>query len=228
MKFRSFLRFLTSFAAVAALASCGSYQHVSEVSSQSVPDFQQYPKVSGRPALRVPARMGILTTSRFRDALAGDQLAKLQAPGIRTVMPVNAYVTGDEKLWRLSDLLYQRSKIISETRLLELDLILLCDQTEDTQTRDHVPPLSWLSLGMINPQSTKVHTQLDVALMDARTGYVYGVIGDEGKGSSHSLTFLEADAVKETGRIRAGNSAKTQLTSRFPAFWQAVRQRYGK
>jgi hypothetical protein len=185
--------------------------------------------VSGKPALHTPARIGVLTTARFKQgALTDDELKQLQAPGIRSIMPVNTYVGDEGHLWNMADLMRQRAMIINNTRFLDLDLILLCDETVNVETRQHIEPLQWFSLGILNPESTRTRTQLDAAMMDARTGFIYGVIGDEGKGASHSLTFLEAEAVKEAGKNRASSSARKQLVGRFPAFWTKVKSHYGK
>ena len=184
--------------------------------------------MKGYPDLRLPARMGILTSQGFRGASLGQkEIARLQQSGISSVLSVDSYVTGDVT-GGMADMMRGRARIIEDTRHLDLDIILLCDQTSHQENREHMPPLQILSLGMVNPESTSTRTQLDVVLMDARNGYIYGAIGDESTGSSLSLTFLEAEMVRDAGEKRAAVGAKKRLFERFPAFWEGVKGRYGK
>jgi hypothetical protein len=63
------------------LARCGNYQMTTPVSaSQSTPRLTGYPALSGKPALRTPAAIGILTTGRTH-ALDLHQ-AKLDPPPV--------------------------------------------------------------------------------------------------------------------------------------------------
>jgi hypothetical protein len=64
--------------------------------------------------------------------------------------------------------------------------------------------------------------------MDARTGFIYGTIGDAGKSTAVSLTIFDAEATANAGEKRASNKAKQQLITRFPAFWNNVKKQYQK
>lgn len=211
------------------LGACNTYDHVSSyTSSQNVPAAKGAKAMKGYPDLRLPARMGILTSRGFRGASLGkNEIAKLQQSGISSVLSVDAYVN-NEVTGDMAEMMQGRARIIEDTRHLDLDIILLCDQTSHRENRQHMPPLQILSLGMVNPESTSTRTQLDVVLMDARNGYIYGAIGDESTGSSLSLTFLEAEMVQDAGEQRAATGAKKKLFERFPAFWEGVKGRYGK
>lgn len=69
----------------------------------------------------------------------------------------------------------KRAKLIHDTRFLGLDLILICDQETDS---DRTPSLVGIAtLGIVDAGMRKQNTQLTVLCMDARTGYVYGVMG---------------------------------------------------
>jgi hypothetical protein len=184
--------------------------------------------VSGKPNLHVPARLGILTSSRFdASSITDKELKSLQQSGITSIIPINTYA-GDSHRYQMTDLMYQRAQIIDNTKFLNLDLILLCDQSSSKDTQQHLPPLQYLSLGIVNPESTKANVQLDAVLMDARTGFIYGTIGDAGKSTAVSLTIFDAEATANAGEKRASNKAKQQLITRFPAFWNNVKKQYQK
>lgn len=218
-----------ALATVFLLGACNTYDHVTSYSpSQNVPTEKGLKTMRGYPDLRLPARMGILTSRGFRGASLGQkEIARLQQSGIHSVLSVDSYVS-DEVTDGMADMMRGRARIIEETRHLDLDIILLCDQTSHRENRQHMPPLQILSLGIVNPESTSTRTQLDVVLMDARNGYIYGAIGDESTGSSVSLTFLEAEIVQDAGEKRAAVGAKRRLFERFPAFWEGVKGRYGQ
>lgn len=212
-----------------AISACGSYESVSSPGqNQSVPQLKGVEAVSGRPNLHVPARMGIVTSSRFRQAsLKPEDVASLQQQGITTVIPVNGYID-QSKCYSMPDLMYQRAQIIKNTKFLNLDLILLCDENSDEDTSNHLPILQPLSLGIINPATKSTQVQVDAALMDARTGYIYGALGGSSKSNTHSLTFIEAEAFADAGKNRASRDAKKQLVQKFPTFWESVKKRHGK
>lgn len=212
-----------------ALSACGSYESISSPgTSQSVPQLKGVESVSGRPNLHVPARMGVVTTSRFRQSsLKPEDVAKLQQQGITSVIPVNGYID-QSKCYSMPDLMYQRAQIIKNTKFLNLDLILLCDENSDEDTSNHLPILQPLSLGIINPATKSTQVQVDAALMDARTGYIYGALGGNSKSNTHSLTFIEAEAFSDAGKNRASRDAKKQLAEKFPTFWDSVKRRHGK
>ncbi len=212
-----------------ALSACGSYESVSSPSSSpAVPQIKGVPAVSGKPNLRVPARMGIVTSTRFgQSSLNPDDVSKLQQQGITAVIPVNGYID-QSKCYSMADLMYQRAQIIKNTKFLNLDVILLCDENFTSDTSDHLPFLQPLSLGMVNPATKHTQVQANAALMDARTGYIYGAIGGFSKSNSHSLTFIEAEAFSDAGKNRASRDAKKELTQKFPAFWENVKKRHGK
>lgn len=225
----SHLRLIGAALLTLALSSCGSYETVSSPNGpQSVPSLKGVRGVSGKPNLHVPARLGILTSSRFdASSITDKELKSLQQSGITSIIPINTYA-GDSHRYQMTDLMYQRAQIIDNTKFLNLDLILLCDQSSSKDTQQHLPPLQYLSLGIVNPESTKANVQLDAVLMDARTGFIYGTIGDAGKSTAVSLTFLEAEAAADAGQRRASSRAKQQLITRFPAFWESVKKQYKK
>jgi hypothetical protein len=58
----------------------------------------------------------------------------------------------------------------------------------------------------------------DVVMIDARTGFIYGAVGDTGTSYGVALTLLESEFVKQSGKSRATDSARKQLVKRYPAF----------
>lgn len=209
------------------LSSCGSYETVSAPArSQSVPVNKGVRSVSGKPNLHVPARMGILTSSRFpMSALDPKDVQHLQQADISSIIPINTYVESGRR-YQLNDMLHRRAEIIENTRFLGLDVILLCDQSVTASSKQAAPPLQWFSLGIVNPETHKTQAQLDAVLIDARTGYIYGAVGDAGTSNGFALTVLEGEFVKDSGESRASDDARKQLIKRFPAFWESVKRQY--
>jgi hypothetical protein len=209
------------------LSSCGSYETVSApTQSQSVPVNKGVRSVSGKPNLHVPARMGILSSARFpMHSLSSDDLKLLQQSDISSIIPINTYVDSGRR-YQLNDMLHRRAEIIDSTRFLGLDVILLCDESVSATSKQVAPPLQWFSLGIVNPESHKTQAQLDAVMIDARTGFIYGAVGDAGTSNGMALTFLESEFVKQSGESRASDSARKQLIKRFPAFWENVKRQH--
>ena len=60
-------------------------------------------------------------------------------------------------------------------------------------------------------------------MIDARTGFIYGSVGDTGTSYGVALTLLESEVVKQSGKSRATDSARKQLIKRFPAFLRELK-----
>lgn len=223
-----FRRLIAPLALAALVSSCGSYQHVSSAASgRPIPATKDAGGLSGKPALRLPARIGVVCSGRSQAAGFDEAgLAALRQPGVAEVIPATAYLPGDG-IHTMADFMPQRARVVQALRFLDLDLVLFCDESTQREDRDHVPPLQYLSLGLINPQSVAVRASADAVLMDARTGFIYGALGEAGKGSSHTLTALEAESLGTFAEHRARQEARRKALARFPGFWDQVRKNHG-
>ncbi|HBE22607.1 MAG TPA: hypothetical protein DDW21_04015 [Verrucomicrobiales bacterium] len=148
--------------------------------------------VSGKPNLHVPARMGILSSARFpMHSLSSDDLNfcnNLTFHQLFQSIPMS--IVG---------------VVINST---------ICCIT----SKQVASPLLYFSLGIVNPESHKTQAQLDAVMIDARTGFIYGAVGDTGTSYGVALTLLESEFVKQSGKSRATDSARKKLVKRFPAF----------
>ncbi len=221
MKPSSILPFLLA----GVLASCGDYQMTTPATTgQSVTRMSGYPALSGKPALRTPASIGIFTTGRT-DSLdfgsAGTSAG--QSGGIRSMQSINAFASGGD-YYQLGDVLAKRAKLIHDTRFLGLDVILVCDQETN---RDRSASLTQMAtLGILDLSLQKQNTQLTVMCMDARTGYVYGVMGQHEDGHAPRLALFDSDVLGDPGRSHLVGTTRRDAVKQFPAFWQEIVAKY--
>lgn len=209
------------------LVSCGNYQTTTPVTaSQQVSTMAGFPTPSGKPALRTPSTIGILTTGRT-DALdfgpAGVDLTK--SGHIRGMQSINAFASSRE-YYQLNDVLAKRAKLIHDTKFLSLDVILICDQTTDSDSSLSLVQLA--TLGIVDAGLRKQNTQLTVLCMDARTGYVYGVMGRQEDGRTPQFAVFDSNLFGSPGRSHLVTTTRREAVKQFPQFWQDIVATYGK
>lgn len=229
MKTTSISILLIRFSAllVLPLGSCGNYEMTTPVTtSQQVSAMKGYPALSGKPALRVPATIGVFTTGRTDSIDFGDAAAEAMKGGqIRSMQSINSFVPNRE-YYQLHDVIAKRAKLIHDTRFLGLDLILICDQETDS---DRSPSLVGIAtLGIVDAGMRKQNTQLTVLCMDARTGYVYGVMGRQEDGRTPRLALFHADVFGDSKRSHLVHTTRSEAVKGFPKFWSEVVQKYSR
>lgn len=185
-----------------------------------------YAALSGRPALRTPAAIGIFTTGRT-DALdfgkGTDDLMK--SGNIRSMQSINAIVSSGN-YYQLSDVLAKRAKLLQEAKFLGLDVILVCDQMTDTS--DNFSLVQAATLGIVDLGLKKQNTQLTVLCMDARTGYIYGTMGQQEDGRAPRLAIFDNNVFGDPKRSYLVSTTRRDAVKQFPAFWNQVVAKYGK
>lgn len=207
------------------LASCGNYEMTTPVTaSQEIPKMSGIPSVSGKPALRTPSKIGLVTTSRTDTLDFSEAGKKLTESGeIRSIQPVSAFIP-EREYYQLNDVLAKRAKLIHDTRFLGLDVLLVCDQ--QTQT-DHSPSLLGIAtLGILDVGMRKQDTQLTVLCMDARTGYVYGVMGRQEDGHAGKFELFGLNAIGSPGRSHLVQTTRREAVKEFPNFWKQLVDKY--
>lgn len=206
-------------------ASCGNYETTTPVtSSQAISRMAGYPMPSGKPALRTPAAIGILTTGRT-DALdfgpAGLDLTK--SGQIRSMQSINAFIP-DREYYQINDVLAKRARLIHDTKFLGLDVILVCDQMTKS---DHSVSLTQVAtLGIVDAGLRKQNTQLTVLCMDARTGYIYGVMGRQEDGRTPRLGIFDANLFGDPDRSHLVTTTRREAVKQFPSFWSGILAKY--
>jgi hypothetical protein len=217
---------IASSFAISLLASCGSYSNTTPVTSQQeVLRVSGYPSVSGKPALRTPAAIGYMTTGKTGPLDFSDAGKKLQMDGsIRLMQPIQAFISND--YYRIQDVLAKRAKLIHETKFLGLDVILICDEV--TETSDNVSLVKIATLGILDIDMKKQNTQITVLCMDARTGYIYGTMGQQEDGHAGKLSLFDQYLFGDQNRSHLVKTTRRDAVEKFPEFWKQVVAQYRK
>lgn len=223
---RRYARLIPSLALM-VLSSCGDYSGATPVSSsQQMIQLKGYSRLSGRPDLRTPSAIGIFTTSRTEVLDFGTAAEDLTKSGqIRSMQSINALVASNE-YYQLGDVLAKRAKLLNDVKFLGLDVILVCDQMTDGGTGDSLVKAA--TLGMFDVGLPKQNTQLTVLCMDARTGYIYGTMGQQEDGITPRLGIFDSTVFGGTQSNRLINTTRRDAVKQFPAFWNQVVRKYGK
>jgi hypothetical protein len=207
------------------LASCGSYEMTTPItSSQEISKISGVPAVSGKPALRTPAKIGVVTTGRT-DSIDFGSIAKDMEAGARisSLQPINSFIP-EREYYQLNDVLTKRAKLIHDTRFLGLDVILVCDQ--QTQSDRSPSLLGVATLGILDAGLRKQDTQLTVLCMDARTGYIYGVMGRQEDGHTARLSLFDNNVFGNPDRSHLVQTTRREAVKGFPEFWKQLVDKY--
>jgi uncharacterized membrane protein len=212
---------------MAFLASCGDYTMTTpSTPQQSMARMPGYPSLSGRPALRTPSSIGILTTRRTDSLDFGNASTDLTKNGkIRSMQSINAIVLTNP-YYQLNDVLTQRAKLIQDAKFLGLDIILVCDQMTDTSRNPSFIQVA--TLGIVDLGMRKQNTQLTVLAMDARTGYIYGVMGQQEDGLTPRLALFDANVFGDPDRSRLVTTTRKDAVKQFSDFWDQIVEKYQK
>lgn len=208
------------------LVSCGNYQSTAPLTAgQQILEMDGYPTPSGKPALRVPSTMGVLTTSgtdTFGFNSVGEKL--MQSGQIRRIQSINA-ISKSSRYGDISDVLSRRAQLINETQALGLDVILVCDQR--TKSDDPISLVEGVTLGIVDVGlRRKQNTRLTVLCMDARTGYVYGVMGREEEGHTPQFALFQENIIGDPKRSHLVATTRREAIEQFPAFWRDIVRTY--
>jgi hypothetical protein len=176
-----------------------------------------------RPAMRFPATIALAT-----DNLATrEQIRALSARGaldrVKSLPAIANVAT-------LSPLLAAKSTkpdlVAREAAArLHADAVLLV--STETQATDGkiLAPLTAFTLGMLPNKHYEIVSTAMAALVDTRTGYVYGIIEESRARSGLTMAWGSDDVMTRT-RSAAERDALTKLFSEFPAFWNGVVQKH--
>lgn len=207
------------------LASCGSYEMTTPItSSQQISKMSGVPGVSGKPALRTPSRIGVVSTGRTNSLDFAEAGKQLKSEGqIESIQNLDTFVSEND-YYQINDVLAKRAKLINDTKFLGLDVLVICDQ--ETQS-DHTPSLLGIAtLGILDLGVRKQDTQLTVLCMDARTGYVYGVMGRQEDGHAGRFQLFGMDALGDPDRSHLVRTTRSDAAKEFPKFWKQIADKY--
>ena len=99
-------------------------------------------------------------------------------------------------------------------------VLILATETQATDGRI-IAPLTELSLGLLPNKRYELISTALAALVDARTGYVYGTI-EKSRARSGITMAWGSDDVIHRARSKVEREAMEKLFADFPAFWRGV------
>lgn len=219
-----------------ALASCATYTTPGRPADLGT--FTD-PKVKktyvARPAIRFPANVAVVRVqeSGYRSAnergygqgsysvvtqrsveRSGDMDRLIKLPGLQGVVALNRLLL-PQQLTSDADLREAAAK-------LQADAILVYTISTEFRSDNVLPPLSIVSLGILNAQRHEVSSSASAVLMDVRTGYIYGALEEMEDKVSGSFFFEGTDQPRQN----AERAAFEKLLTSFDPFWRGVYSRY--
>src|SRR5688572_26711361 len=176
---------------------------------------------NAKPAIRFPARIALApqcpqSQQQLRNLDAEGKLDGLKKlPNVAGIAPVSPLVmSGSDDRNRAN--LYAREAAAK----LRTDAILILQVDTHISDGKLFAPLTPLSLGLLpNNRAAIICTAL-AALVDTRTGYVYGTL--ERSAAKSCLMNSWDDFTRDRTINRAANDAMTKLFSEIPDFWRGV------
>ncbi len=215
---------LLFFCAAFALTACSSYVNSPTVARERAARAEAFshPLIArafhAKPAIRFPATIAVApqgseAQEQFRALDATGRLDKLRMlPQIAHVAPLSTLLLGDGAP---NDLTIREAAARSHA-----DAVLLVTVNSITTDGKILAPLTALSLGLFPNEHYEIISTALAALVDVRTGYVYGTL--ERSAARSGLTTAWGDSLR--ARHRAERQAMEKLLGEFPAFWQGVVQ----
>ena len=215
-----------------ALSACQSYVNSPKVAvarAQSAKAFSD-PLIArayhAKPAMRFPARIGLApiggqAQQQLRNLDAAGKLDSLKAlPNVAAVVSISSLVmaSGDEKeRWNKSDLILREA-----AAKLHTDAVFLVEVETHVTDGKIFAPLTLATLGFFPNNRAEVIATALAALVDTRTGYVYGTL--ERSAGRACLTISWDDFTRDRTIDRASRDAMQKLFGDVPDFWRGVVQ----
>jgi hypothetical protein len=225
-------------AAVLSFTGCASYVNSPKARSYAADRAEEFshPLIArayhAKPAMHFPATIGIAaqnaeTQQQLRALDAEGRLDSLKSlPKLAGMVNVNSLMFSDsgsdytvggkpQAIWNKSDVLLREA-----AARLHADAVLIMKIETHTSNGEIFKPLTTLSLGLFPNDHRHVVATALAALVDTRTGYVYGVL--ERSAGNSSLTMGWDDASKDRATRRAQHDAMVKMFGEIPAFWRGV------
>lgn len=161
---------------------------------------------------------GAFSLVSVRDVETPEALAKLERlPMIRGFGPLNRFVVSGTR--NIRDLRNAAAE-------LQADMLLV--YTFDTRFGEHktVPALGVITLGLFPDTEARVTSTVSTALIDTRTGYIYGVTETTAREESLANVWTSGDAIDKSRRA-AESRAFSDAVTEFERLWSNVVRQYG-
>jgi hypothetical protein len=227
---------------LAFVSGCAHYQTPGAgVSIPAITDADVADVMSRKPAAQFPAHIVVARvqardyasrtgstygTGRFtvltsRDVETEDDFALLATlPGVAGVGPLNRLL--------LSPDLRSTRELRQAAAQLRGDIVLL--YTIDTQFHTQhklIAPLKLVTLGVFASEKSRIVTTCAAALIDVRTGFVYGVAEGTATDTRRSSVWNTEDAL-DTARLKTERDAFTAALKEVTKTWSAITAEYSR
>ncbi|HWE94575.1 MAG TPA: hypothetical protein VG269_11480 [Tepidisphaeraceae bacterium] len=159
----------------------------------------------------------VITTRDVETDADWDRLAKM--PMVTGVAPINRLLLPE----RLNTDLELRQAAAS----LHADVVLIYTIDTSFQVKDHLLPLTVITLGLSPNQTAQVLTTASAVLMDTRNGYLYGYAEATEKGVQLASGWTSEAAV-DAARRRTESKAFEKLVGQVENTWPQVVKNFGK
>jgi hypothetical protein len=196
--------------------------------------------MSREPAASFPARIAV---ARLQDAGYRNYSGYGYGSGRVTVQTVRD-VESDEDFQRLADLpqvagIAQLNRLVLPNTIndaedlrvaaaqVKADMLLV--YTFDTKfgVETIVPVLGTITLGLFPSEESRVNTTCSLALIDVRTGYIYGLGESSAKAEQLASGWTSSTAIDQSRR-RAEAEAFTGAVDEFVSLWQGIAAEYSR
>ncbi len=105
---------------------------------------------------------------------------------------------------------------------LHADAILIYTLNTEFRSNDVLPPLTALSLGILNTTRYQITATASAILMDTKTGYIYGALEESSDETAGAILFDGSDFARQ----KAERSAFEKLLTSFGPFWKGLYARH--
>ena len=181
---------------------------------------------NAQPTMRFPATIAIATQSsetreHIRNLSAQGRLDTLKSlPQLANFITLSSLLYNPQTTATKPDLVMREAA----ARMHSDAVLIVATETQATDGKI-IAPLTELSLGLFpNKRYELVCTAL-AALVDTRTGYVYGAL-EESRSRTGLTMAWGSDDVMHRARTRTEREALEKLIAAFPPFWRGVVQHH--
>ena len=179
---------------------------------------------NAKPTMRFPATIAIATNDRqvrehLRALSAHDTLDSLGSlPDLARTTMVSPVIVGEtDHDQRISSDLRMREAAAK----LHADAVLILAQESQLTDGSIIAPLTGLSLGLLPNKRYELISTSFAALVDTRTGYIYGTSEKSAARSGLTMAWGSDDVISRA-RSKVERQAMEKLFADFPAFWRGV------
>jgi len=222
-------------AAAGALVSCDGYTTPSEYSAVDHPlrkvKKEEVPSSRNlKPAAKFPARIamvkvetgysGNMSLSRNQHVERAEYAKTLGSlPGIAGMVNMNNTMVRSNRV--------SYASLRKEARNLGADLVAIYKFNTSTHTNNVSTLLSVATLGAAPTNGHRSVSAVSLLIMDARTGYVYGV--EQASAEKRALsTSWGNDGASDHAEFRAEQVAMDEIMKKVPGFWKMLYAKHGE